>query len=62
MRDLLHRLRFSYRKPKIVPGKANVEAQIAFMIWFHQTQAILKKDDKLYFVDGTHPQHNSIPS
>ena len=62
MRDLLHRLGFTYKKPKVVPGKANLEAQMAFMIWFHSINAKLTEKDRLFFVDGAHPQHNSMPS
>lgn len=62
MRDLLHRLNFTYKKPKVVPGKANLEMQMAFMLWLHQIKADLGQNDKLFFVDGTHPQHNSMPA
>lgn len=62
MRDLLHRLNFTYKKPKVVPGKTDLEKQMAFMIWLHQIKADLGKNDKLFFVDGTHPQHNSMPA
>lgn len=62
MRDLLHRLNFTYKKPKVVPGKANLEMQMAFMLWLHQIKSNMTEKDRLFFVDGTHPQHNSMPS
>ena len=62
MRDLLHRLGFTYKKPKVIPGKADVEAQMAFMLWFHQIKSQMGDNDKLYFTDATHPQHNSMPA
>lgn len=60
MTNLLHRLGFTYKKPKSVPGKADAAAQRAFV----QTYALLKKRrkpaDPIYFMDGVHPQHNSV--
>ena len=59
---LLKRLGFVYKKPKQIPGKANAEAQEEFVE--HYQEIIKNKDerDKIYFMDGTHPHHNSIPS
>ena len=62
MRDLLHRLGFVYKKPKVVPGKANVELQLAFMVLLNQLKSTLGESDRIYFVDASHPQHNSMPS
>ena len=60
--DLLHRLGFSYKKPKHVPGKQDPTKQQAFLNEYDQIKADKGKDDPLYFADATHPQHNSIPS
>ena len=58
---LLHRLGFVYKKPKKIPGKADAEKQKVFI---EQTYDKLKSsmgpNDRLYFVDGVHPQHNPI--
>ena len=62
MRDLLHRLGFTYKKPKVVPGKADCEHQMAFMILLHQLKSTLGKHDRIYFSDASHPHHNSTPS
>jgi transposase len=59
---LLHRLGFSYKKPKIVPGKADVKRQERFLVTYGNLKAKLDKSDHLYFVDATHPQHNTQPS
>lgn len=59
---LLHRLGFAYKKPKIVPGKANREKQAAFLTLYNQTKADLGPKDHIYFFDSTHPQHNTQPS
>ena len=62
MTYLLHRLGFSYKKPNLVPGKANEEEQIAFLKLYRNLKAKKSPEDKLYYTDGVHPQHNSLPS
>ncbi len=59
---LLHRLGFSYKKPKIVPGEADAKKQERFLAAYRKLQAKMEKQDHLYFVDATHPQHNTRPS
>lgn len=59
---LLHRLGFTYKKPKIVPGKADVKRQQRFLAAYEKLKARMNRDDHLYFVDATHPQHNTRPS
>lgn len=59
---LLHRLGFSYKKPKIVPGKADAKKQQRFLAAYEKLKAKMKKQDHLYFADATHPQHNTRPS
>lgn len=59
---LLHRLEFSYKQTKQVPGKADPEKQRAFLEQYEQIRASLKPGDALYFLDGSHPQHNSMPA
>jgi transposase len=60
--DLLHRLGFSYKKPKHVPGKQDPAQQWAFLEEYEQLRASKGENDPIYFADATHPQHNSIPS
>lgn len=58
---LLHRLGFVYKKTKQVPGKADAAAQKKFLEEVYtKLKAEMKADDKLYFLDGVHPQHNSM--
>jgi len=45
-----------------VPGKANEEAQREFLEELAKLKKKIKPEDKLYYVDGVHPQHNSLPS
>ena len=62
MVSLLHRLNFTYKKPKLVPGKANREAQELFCQELQKLQKELSPKDQLLYLDGVHPQHNSKPS
>lgn len=59
---LLHRLGFTYKKPKIIPGKADRAKQEAFLRTFEETKAELEANDRIYFLDSTHPEHNTKPS
>ena len=59
---LLHRLEFSYKKPKIIPGKANVVKQAEFLKKYEEIKLKLKENDQIYFVDSTHPTHNTRAS
>ena len=61
-RYLLHRIGFSYKKPCLVPGKANAASQIEFLRMLSRLKARKCAKDKLYYGDGTHPQHNSLPA
>jgi len=60
MTDLLHRMGFVYKKPKIVPGKADVVLQEAFIKRYAKIKENKGKNDPIYFMDGTHPQHNTM--
>jgi transposase len=62
MTRLLHRLGFSYKKTKQVPGKADPERQRTFLMLFRKIKKSLGKYDELYFTDASHPQHNSMPA
>jgi len=59
---LLHRLGFTYKKPKIIPGKANRAKQEEFLKTYEETKAKLEVNDRIYFLDSTHPEHNTRPS
>ena len=60
--DLLHRLGYSYKKPKHVPGKADADAQEAFVEEYCNLKTSKGENDVILFADATHPQHNSSPS
>ena len=59
MHDLLKRLGFSYKKNRLVPSKADPEAQRQFVEWFEQIRAEMGPDDRLYFLDAVHVKHNA---
>jgi transposase len=62
IKDLLDRLGFVYKKPKHVPGKLDPAAQKAFVAEYEKLLETKGENDPVYFVDATHPQHNSIPA
>ena len=59
---LLHRLGFVYKKTKPVPGKADPEKQKAFLQTYHQLKEQKGPNDRIYFIDGCHPNHNAMPA
>lgn len=59
---LLHRLGFVYKKPKVIPGKVDRVKQEQFITLYRHTKDQLGVHDKLYFVDSTHPTHNTTLS
>ncbi|PIY71737.1 IS630 family transposase [Candidatus Roizmanbacteria bacterium CG_4_10_14_0_8_um_filter_33_9] len=59
---LLYRMGFSYKKPKIVPGKASYALQKEFLQTYKEMKEKLGVKDHIYFSDATHPTHNTKPS
>lgn len=62
MTSLLHSLNFTYKKPKHIPGKADSKAQQEFLDRYEHLKNNMSAEDKIYFVDGVHPLHNSQPA
>ena len=62
VRALLIRLHFVYKKPKHVPSKADEEKQKKWVAEYEDLKANKNLEDKIYFIDGVHPQHNSMAS
>ncbi len=62
MTDLLHRLGYVYKKPKLVPGKADAQAQKVFLEEYEALKKSRDKDDVILFMDAVHPQHNPVMS
>lgn len=50
---------FRYKKPHGVPAKADAEQQALFREHYDALKASLTDEDVLYFVDGSHPEHQT---
>ena len=59
MTDWLNRNKFSYKKPSLVPGKANLEIQKIWISKYQQMREKLGEDETICFADGIHPTHNT---
>jgi transposase len=62
MRGWLHQHGFSYKKPAVVPGKANLEAQEQWIKEYNELKARLSAHETICFIDGVHPTHNTRPA
>jgi len=61
MTHLLHRLGFVYKKTKVIPGKVDLKKQEEFKKEYQKLKQSKGIDDKIYFVDASHPHHNNRP-
>lgn len=59
MHKWLSRHGFSYKKPTIVPGKANFLAQKEWIDQYERLKQKLSEKETICFMDGVHPTHNS---
>jgi transposase len=62
MRNWLQRHGFSYKKPALVPGKANKAQQEQWLAEYEKLQQELPDDETICFTDGVHPTHNVQPA
>lgn len=62
MRSWLSRHKFSYKKPALVPGKANKERQAQWIAAYEKLRQKLPADEAICFTDGVHPTHNVQPA
>jgi transposase len=53
---------FSYKKPAVVPGKANREAQEQWIKEYEELKKDLPESEAICFIDGVHPTHNTKPT
>jgi len=58
MTQWLKRHGFSYKKPKLVPGKANKELQEDWIRTYEKFKKNIPEDETICFMDGVHPSHN----
>lgn len=59
MTVLLRRIGFVFKKAKLVPGKANAEAQDAFVADYEKRKES-RNNEVILFMDATRPQHNPV--
>lgn len=58
MRNWLNRHQFSYKKPSLVPGKADKEEQRKWIEFYQKLKQNLSEEETICFMDGVHPTHN----
>lgn len=60
MRDLLHRLGYEFKKPKLVPGNPDHCAQEEFAKYYEEFMETKPADVEVLFIDAVHPEHNTM--
>lgn len=60
MRDLLHRLGYTYKKPKLVPGDPDRELQEVFVEQYECYMEEKPVNEEVLFIDAVHPEHNTM--
>ena len=55
----LKRHKFAYKKPALVPGKANKEQQKLWIAEYEKLKSGLPHNETICFMDGVHPTHNT---
>jgi transposase len=62
VKKLLHRLGFSFKKPKIVPGKFDNHLQDLFLRKYRRILKTKGKNDVVLFADAMHPTYQMAAS
>src|SRR5690606_30728534 len=62
LRNWLQRHGFCYKKPAIVPGRADKEQQQKWIDEYEKLKQQLPADETICFIDGVHPTHNVQPA
>ncbi len=60
MRDLLHREGYAFKKPKLVPGNPDAEAQEEFVRYYDKFMETKDNNVEVLFIDAVHPEHNAM--
>jgi transposase len=60
MRNLLHRLGYEYKKPKLVPGNPDREEQEQFVAYYERFMEEKPANEEVLFIDAVHPEHNTM--
>ena len=53
---------FTYKKPAVVPGKANEDLQRIWLAKYEELKVNLPVNETICFTDGVHPTHNAQPA
>ena len=59
MSTLLNKIGFVYKKPDLVPGKADEDLQDLFLEQFAKFLKTKSDNDAVFFMDAVHPVHNT---
>jgi transposase len=62
LRNWLKRHEFSYKKPAVVPGKADKQQQEMWVAEYEKLKQALPANETICFMDGVHPTHNVQPA
>jgi transposase len=60
MRDMLHRIDYVFKKPKLIPGNPDRDAQEEFAHHYYAYMDNKPMDEAVLFVDAVHPEHNAM--
>ncbi len=60
LRNLLHRLGYEFKKPKLVPSTPDREDQEIFVEKYEQFMEEKPEDEDVLFIDAVHPEHNTM--
>lgn len=60
MTKLLHKLGFTYKKPKLIPSGLDFQAQEDFVACFEKFIENKRENDPVVFYDSSHPQYQSL--
>jgi hypothetical protein len=61
MTHVLHRLGFVYKKTTALPGRVDLKKQEQFKETYKKVKGKKQPEDKIYFLDASHPQYNNMP-
>ncbi len=59
MRNVMQRLGFIYKKPKLVPGKIDLQKQEEFRYQYDLLKRSITEKEAVYFMDSVHPQYQT---
>ena len=60
MTALLHTIGFTYKKPKLIPEKLDVQAQDEFLELLYDFESKMPENEALFFYDSAHPTYSTI--